>query len=202
MKNHLSNLVVGLLCLCFFSVKAQTTDTTHYNYGVWQTFSSPISKITTPELQGRLCNFRWADLEIAPNVWNWIQFDSNLTSRAKDSLPIIFMVYTKMDAPDWLYSNGVPKVTEKDANGNITSYSPYYSDTAYKRYFKRMITTVRQHVLTLPDSVRNKIIGVQACLGSTGDYISYKGTVDLQYQITANGFFQLFKEFSQYYYDE
>jgi hypothetical protein len=202
MKNHLLFLATAFLCLCSFASSAQTTDTTHYNYGIWQTFSSPVSRNIVPELQGRLCNFRWADLETAPDVWNWVQFDSDLAARAKDSLPIIFMVYTKQDAPEWLYSNGVPKVTERDGIGNITGYSPYYNDTIYKRFFKRMITTVRQHVETLPDSVRSRIIGVQGCFGSTGDYISYKGTVDPQYQITAQGFFGLFKEFSQYYYDE
>ena len=199
MKNHLATC---FLFICVISARAQTTDTTHYNYGIWQTFSKPVSKIVTPELQGRLCNFRWADLEIAPNVWNWVQFDEDLRSRAKDSLPVIFMVYTKEDAPDWLFTNGVPKVIERDTDGNVTGYAPYYSNAIYKKYFKRMITTVHQHVETFPDSVRSRIIGVQACFGNTGDYISYKGNVDSQYQITASGFFSLFKEFSQYYYDE
>lgn len=202
MKNHLLNLTACFLFIFVLSSTAQTTDTTNYNYGIWQTFSNPVPKLVAPELQGRLCNFRWADIEVAPNVWNWSAFDNDLAARAKDSLPIIFMVYTKEDAPDWLFTNGVPKVIEKDASGNITGYAPYYNDTAYKRYFKRMITTVRRHLETLPDSVHNKIIGVQACFGNTGDYIGYKGNVDPQYQITASGFFSLFKEFSQYYYNE
>src|SRR6266487_2744341 len=202
MRNRLLKLLVVILYLSPLFTIAQVTDTTHYNYGIWQAFGDPLTANTHPELQGRLYNFRWKDLETSPNVWNWVQFDSDLALRAKDSLPIIFMVYTKDDAPDWLYTNGVPKVIETDDAGNIIGYSPFYSDPVYKTYFKRMITTVRQHIESLPNSVRKQIVGVQACFGNTGDYIGYKGTVALQYQISNTGFQALFKEFSQYYYDE
>ena len=40
---------------------------------------------------------------------------------------------------------------------------PYYADPDYKTYFKRMITTVRQHLETLPANVRMQIVAVQAC---------------------------------------
>src|SRR5919197_3183565 len=65
-----------------------------------------------------------------------------------------------------------------------------------------MIQKVHQHVETLPTAVRNKIIGVQGCFGSTGDYISYKGEVDQQYYLSSADFYMLFQEFTQYYYDE
>jgi hypothetical protein len=204
MRNYLLNLL-GIICFYPICTTAQVIDTTHYNYGVWQAFGDPVSAIIHPEIRGRLCNFYWRDLEIASGVWDWTAFDNDLANHAKDGLPVIFMVYvkgTKADAPDWLHSNGVPRVEEKDAAGNITGYAPYYSDSGYKFFFKRMIATVRQHIETLPDFVRRQLISVQGCYGSTGDYIGYKGTVDPQYQITATGFFNLFKEFSQYYYDE
>jgi len=50
--------------------------------------------------------------------------------------------------------------------------------------------------------VRNGIVGVQACFGSTGDCISYKGEVASQYYSSGNDFYNLFREFTQYYYDE
>jgi hypothetical protein len=153
-------------------------------------------------VRGRLCNYNWKDLEVAPNEWNWKEFDSDLTAHTQDGLPVIFMVYTKEDAPDWLYSNGVSKVIERNNNGDVTGYSPYYADPDYKHFFKRMIQQVHQHVETLPASVRNRIIGVQGCFGSTGDYISYKGEVDAQYELSGADFFALFQEFTQYYYDE
>ena len=192
-------LVMAYLCLHSKESYAQTPDSLHYNYGIWQTFGEPLSKDTYKEIRGRLCNFSWKDIEPQNNVWNWTAFDNDLISRTSDMLPVIFMVYTEEDAPEWLYSNGVPKVAQKDANGNLLSYAPYYADPEYKTFFKRMITKVREHVETLPESVRKYIIAVQGCFGSTGDYISYKGTVDPQYQISNNGFYALFQEFSQYY---
>ncbi|WP_158638308.1 T9SS type A sorting domain-containing protein [Panacibacter ginsenosidivorans] len=193
--------LIALCSLCWLSAGAQT-DTTHYKYGVWQSFGDAVSATQYPEVQGRLANFRWADMEPNPDQWNWTEFDSEMTSKAKDGLPIIFLVYTKEDAPDWLYSNGVPKVTEKDDLGNVTGYSPYYEDPEYKTYFKRMILRVHQHLETLPDYVRKSIIGVQPCFGSTGDYISYKGNVSSQYALSDADFYALFQEFTMYYYDE
>ena len=152
----------ALCSLCWLSAAAQT-DTTHYKYGVWQTFGEAVTATQYPEVQGRLSNFTWANIEPSPNVWNWTEFDNEMTSKAKDNLPNIFLVYTKEDAPDWIYSNGVPKVTEKDDLGNVTGYAPYYADADYKTYFKRMITKVREHIETLPASVRDNIIGVQPC---------------------------------------
>jgi hypothetical protein len=202
-RNYLFTALLSLLCAIATDANAQTIDTSTYNAGIWQYMSNPLSKQDQPEVQGRLTkSFRWADIEPSPNVWNWVNFDSVLTDAADDGLPIIFLVFTKQDAPDWLFTNGVPKVIEKDDAGNVTGYAPYYADTAYNRYFKRMISTVSQHVATLPDAVRKQIIAVQACFGSTGDYISYKGNVAPQYQLTNDQFFGLFKDFSQYYYDQ
>lgn len=190
----------AVLCLVVSSSIAQT-DSSLINAGIWQYTGYGFSKSGHPEMLGRLSYFRWADLEPSPNVWNWTSFDSELTTKTADSLPVIFMVYTKQDAPDWLYSNGVPKVTEKN-NGIVTGWAPYYADPEYKMYFKRMITAVSNHVKSLPASIRNRILAVQGCYGSTGDYISYKGTVDAQYNLTSDDFLALFEEFSQYYYDE
>ena len=202
LKKYLFFLILFFLSTEQTSVYAQGADHRYDNYGIWQYFGTPISKTVLPELNGRLCNFFWKDIEPAPGIWDWTVFDSGLAARAMDSLPIIFMVYTKEDAPDWLYTNGVPKVDERDKAGNVIGHSPYYADADYKFFFKRMNTTVRQHVETLHDSIRTKIIGVQACFGSTGDYISYKGDVDPQYNLDWYQFFRLFKELSKYYYNE
>ncbi|MEP6844891.1 MAG: T9SS type A sorting domain-containing protein [Panacibacter sp.] len=198
-----------LICLCAFTLVimvvpayTQVTDLSKTNYGIWQTFGDPVSSSINPEIRGRLCNFRWADLEPTQGQWQWKQFDSSLAVRAEDGLPVIFMVYTEEDAPQWVYSNGVPRVAQKDKKGSLISYTPFYADAKYKLYFRNMITKVREHVETLPTAVRNQVIAVQACLGSTGDYISYKGDVDPQYRISSSGFYSLFQEFSQAFYDE
>jgi len=195
----LTFLLLGFIGFASTPVQAQTTNSI-YNFGVWQTFGDPLDIIKYPEVKGRLCNFNWKDIEISNNVWVWDSFDTDLAGRVKDSLPVIFMIYTEESAPDWIYNVGVPKVAQND-NGVIT-YAPYYASNKYKNLFKRMITTVRQHVDTLPYAMRKWIIGVQGCFGSTGDYIGYKGAVDQKYNLSAEDFYNLFTEFSLYYYNE
>jgi hypothetical protein len=206
MKNRLLNLFLAIFCLLSVSAGAQVIDTTSYNPGIWQAFSKSLPSSEYPEIKGRLCNFYWRDLEVAKGVWDWSVFDKDLASRTEDGLPLIFMVYVRGpqgDAPDWLYINGVPKVIINDNNGIFAGYAPYYADSIYKSYLKKMIIAVHQHVETLPASVRSKIIGVQGCFGSTGDFISYDGgVVAPQYDLKQREFSSLFREFTQYYYDE
>lgn len=191
-----------LLLISLIATAATNAQQIISNPGIWQTFGAALSLNQHPDLNGRLSNFRWADIETANNVWNWKELDNDLTSKTKDGLPVIFMIYTGQDAPTWLYDNGVPKVPEKDNKGNIIDYVPYYADPTYKSFFVRMIQKVHAHIETLSSSVRNKIVGVQGCFGSTGDYIGYKGTVPNQYYLDGTQFFQLFQEFSLDYYDE
>lgn len=193
--------IVGVSIALTFSAKAQLS-TKEVGPGIWQTFGDALNKSQFPVLSGRLCNFYWRDIEPSNNVWDWSGFDKDLQDRTKDGLPLIFMVYTKEDAPDWIYNAGVPKVTETDSKGKTVGYSPYYADAEYKSFFRRMIQKVHSHIETLAPAVRNGIIGVQACFGSTGDYIGYKGNVASQYQLDSKQFLSLFQEFSQYYYDE
>lgn len=147
-------------------------------------------------------NIPWRDIEKAPNVWNWQAFDTDFTKHIEGDKPVIFMVYTGMNAPDWLFTNGVPKVNETDSKGNVTGYAPYYLNADYNVYFKRMITKVREHVQSMAPAVRNKILAVQACFGNTGDQIAYKGNVEAKYAISNEQFDSLFRVYSLYYYNE
>ncbi|MEP7319769.1 MAG: T9SS type A sorting domain-containing protein [Panacibacter sp.] len=199
MKTKLHGFIIGLFAICVFNAKAQTTNIT---YGTWQAFAIALKKSTYPEINGRLFKMSWKDIETAPNVWNWSKFDADLNSRIEGSLPVILEVFTKEDAPDWIFTNGVPKVIEKDSRGVQTGYAPYYKDPEYKTFFKRMIGAVHQHIETLPSATRSKIVAVAGCFGSTGDYISYKGEVSAQYALSISDFYNLFTEFSGYYYDE
>ena len=194
-------LIVTLSTLVSSKISAQTNPSVPHNPGIWEAFATVTNKAYTPEIRGRLSNVNWKTLEPAPNVWVWDSLDLELRDRAKDSLPIIYMVYTKQDAPDWIYDVGVPKVVERDIYGAISSFSPYYVDPTYKGLYKRMVDSVANHVKNLPDTVRKWVIGVQGCMGSTGDAISYKGTVDAQYYLSTGDFQTLFQEFSLYFYN-
>src|SRR6478735_5170749 len=203
-NHHIQGLFIALT-ICFIAVhpaNSQTAKQMFSNSGIWQDYGMPLSNKNFPKIRGRLVNVNWSEIETAPNTWDWTIFDSDINQHVIDSLPIILLVYTGMNAPDWIFSNGVPKVIETDSAGNTNTYSPYYLDEDYNVYFKRMITNVRQHIQTLPSSVKTKIIGIQGCYGSTGDQIAYKGAVPDNYAITFNQFDSLFKVFSIYYYTE
>jgi hypothetical protein len=190
------------LLLSATTAKAQSIQEVFSNAGIWQDYGIPVSAKEHPEFNGRLVNYSWKDIETSPDVWDWTGFDNDLKDHSADNMPVIFMIYTRMNAPDWLFLNGVPKVNELNSSGELTGYSPYYLDAEYNFYFKRMITKVREHIQSLEPSLRNQIIGVQPCFGSTGDQIAYKGTVAKQYEITDAQFDSLFKVYSLYYYNE
>ncbi len=198
MKVVIKSMAIAIFLFFYVCTSAQVD----FEYGIWQTAGRNLSVSDYPDIRGRLLNFKWKDLEPRNNSWDWKNFDSELASSTEGNIPVIFMVFTKEDAPEWLYNNGVEKVTETDNKGKVTGHSPYYADPDYKKFFKRMIMKVRQHVETLQPAVRNNIIGVQACFGSTGDYISYKGNVPDKYYLTGIQFYDLFTEFTTYYYDE
>ncbi|MFZ1800156.1 MAG: T9SS type A sorting domain-containing protein [Chitinophagaceae bacterium] len=200
MKNLLIAGFAAILCMPV-KISAQTTPQVLNNFGTWEAFTTFANKSTSPELKGRLCSIQWKQIEQDQGIFTWDALDTVLYQTAFDSLPLIFMVYTKEDAPDWLYTTGeVPKVIERNEKGDSTGYAPYYLDTNYREYFKEMVVRVKEHIDSLPWNIRQWIIGVQPCFGSTGDYISYKGFVDPQYQLTSQQFLSLFKEFTLDYY--
>ena len=125
-------------CICFFllitNFNAASQTTTPINYGIWQSTSEKIN-VVYYEINGRLANFNWKDIEPEPGFWDWESFDSTFTDLADDGVPFVFMIYTKEDAPDWLFANGVPKVIVRDPSGNVNGYAPYYIDEEYNFYF-------------------------------------------------------------------
>ncbi len=203
MNNYFWIVLSWFLFLTALSeANAQSSNNSLFNFGIWQTFGEPFNTSEQPEVKGGLTNFRWKEIEPSPGVWDWTSFDLSLLQRSVTKLPTIIMVYTGTDAPDWLYTNGVPKVKQYDSKDNMIGYLPYYKNDKYKFYFKRMITQVRKHVSSLQGQMRKQIIAVQACYGRTGDYITYYGTVDKRYELSGTDIFELFKEFSLYFYNE
>ncbi len=200
-SHHKGHCIALLYLFAFFVTKGQTTNRISSNDGIWEDYGPTVSAKTYPEFHGRLVNVNWSDIETSNNNWDWTIFDSDVNQHAADNMPVIILVYTGPNVPDWIYSNGVPKVNATDSSGNIVASSPYYLDSDYNFYFKRMIDSVCQHIQIYPSSTRNLIIGIQGCFGSTGDPIAYKGSVASKYQITSAQFDSLFKVYSLYYYN-
>ena len=84
-------------------------------------------------------------------------------------------------APDWLYADkeagggGLTPILIK-TDGQGTQKFPPYLDQRYQAYFLRAIDRFAEHISTLPDAVRSKIIASQAMYGSTGDDCPWHGT--------------------------
>ena len=106
MKSRVGHCIAIILLFISFASSSQT----FYSSGIWQDYGAPMSPKNYPVIKGRLVNINWSDFEIAPDVWNWSVFDKDITDHIADSMPIIFMVYTRTSAPDWIFSNGVAKV--------------------------------------------------------------------------------------------
>ncbi|HYK47935.1 MAG TPA: T9SS type A sorting domain-containing protein [Parafilimonas sp.] len=212
MRNQL--LLAIVLLGVTTAVAAQNADSTTKLYGVRQSWGGiPLTRSQYPEIHGLVGNFKWKDIEPFPNVWNWQQLDSDIASH-EAGLPFQLMIFTKDNAPDWLYTTGgVPKVIEYNSTNDSIGISPYYPDPNYKFFFKRMIDTVAKHVKAWPANLK-LYLSIQACLGEELDYIGYRNVdqaratgldqesihVDPQYKLSSNQLAVLFKEFTRYYY--
>src|SRR5262249_15457307 len=162
MKN---TLLLGVLLLAATALSAQSTGSTDNIYGTRQNWGgSPLNKADYPEIYGLLYNFKWRDLEPQPNVWNWTALDAEMMKH-DGTMPFQLMIFTKEEAPDWLFTTGsVPKVVEYNSKNDSVGYAPYWADPNYKFYFERMIDSVANHVKSYPDRVK-KYLTIQACIG-------------------------------------
>jgi hypothetical protein len=134
-----------------------------------------MSKEGKPWYKGQVVTFHWSDIEPSNNRFEWQTMDSQITSTASQGLYVMVLVYTGIHAPSWLYSSGVPEVKTDWQRG---SSFPDYLNPQYQAFFKRMVSTVAQHLqTTYPPNIRSKIIGVQGAVGSSGDATPYRGNV-------------------------
>ncbi len=147
-----------------------------------------------PGIRGIMFDFAWKKIQPAAPTdssstfylsggfnWNWL--DSILLEAAKRNLWIGILVWTGMDAPDWLYSSpyniGTCKTTGENACQEkiVKTYPDYYNPT-YLQFWKAMTDSVINHINAGPDSdgddgidldYRPLIAFYQSCQGSTGD---------------------------------
>jgi hypothetical protein len=143
--------------------------------GIWGIWGNTVSKEGRPWYKGQVVTVKWTEIEPTNNQFNWQALDSDINSSASQGLYVMVLVYTGLHAPPWLYSSGVPEVKTDWQRG---SSFPDYLNPVYKDFFKRMISTVANHLQTAyPPAIRSKIIGVQGAVGASGDPSPYKGNL-------------------------
>jgi len=157
-------------------------------YGIWA--NKPGCDL--PFVRGFWVACKWADLEPEKGKFNWSIIEDQIKQAHKEGTSIGLMVFVGPDCPEWLYSNGVPKVFNSDAiNPRGEShllkfpYYPYYFDPDYINYWFNQIRTTAKWIGALADSLRTGIVFVQTAEGTTGDEGPYKGVPFVEeYRIT------------------
>ena len=186
MKKSFVLIIVLTLALCVYEAKGQSTSVFSENaWGVysWTQFTA-IDKNTAPLAKGGPIIMRWTNVEPQNGVF---KFDTELLPKlqraAENNWYVFLKIYlaapsTSGFTPEWLYSNGVPKVS---AGGNF----PYYFDEDYKGYYYRLIAEFGKYVLALPDNLKSRILFIQSTEGTTGDGGYYKSDpAGTEYDIT------------------
>ncbi|HNP22654.1 MAG TPA: hypothetical protein PKM63_07130 [Panacibacter sp.] len=153
-------------------------------WGVWGGGNYSATDMSQyPYLKGWYIVYQWKQLEPEKDKFDWDYFDNQMKFAASHNLSIGFMVWVGPHSPEWLYSNGVPKVTT-NTKKKLADYPWYFSD-AYKKRYYGMMQAVFDHIEKYPADLRNKIILWMSAEGSTGDITPYKGyPTDSKYNMT------------------
>jgi len=169
-----------------FSVNAFSQKALKSPYGIWA--GGPGCDM--PFVRGFWVACKWAELEPEKGKFNWSILEDQIKQACKEGTSIGLIVDVGPDSPEWLYSNGVPKVFNSDhINSRGVShllkfpYYPYYFDPNYIKYWFKQIRTTANWIGALPDSLRAGIVFVQTAEGTTGDEGPYKGVpLDAKYR--------------------
>jgi hypothetical protein len=81
------------------------------------------------------------------------------------------------DAPEWIYTKGVPRVETRDQIHDSWPVYPFYPSPAYKSLLQRLITEFGKHIRSYSKDRQERIAFIQVKTGCTGDECAYKGNV-------------------------
>ena len=172
---------MGLLAASMAGVAAEAKP--GYGISSWAGWKpGDISRAECPELRSVPLILKWDDLEPVQGEYMFDEkFGKSLKAAHADDLSVTLMIWVGPDAPEWIYSKGVPVVTTDrthNALGQKTdkqSKYPYYLHPEYKKAFHGLIDAFGSYIKTLSPALRERIVLVQCAEGSTGDGQPYKG---------------------------
>ena len=170
-KNTVFKLLLWIHTIsCVVSMKSEC-------FGVYDR-SDAFKRENLPFLRGTSARIAWADLEPAPEKFDWAPFKATIAKAMAAKQCLYASVLSGPDSPDWLYDEGsVPKVLPDPArtsekHAKFPKY-PFYLDANYKKYYARMIQSVANFFRTHPWG--EYVSFFQVMTGSTGDEEPYKG---------------------------
>ncbi|MCU0914933.1 MAG: T9SS C-terminal target domain-containing protein [Planctomycetes bacterium] len=154
------------------------------SFGVWDR-GDTFDPQEYPFLKGFSFNQPWAEVERQPGVFDWSGLDQAVEKACRRKKYLYVSLGVGPEAPEWIYSHGVPKVEtdDKKHRGKWTAY-PYYLAPEYRTYFQRFITEFGKHIRRYPREEQERIAFIQVKTGCTGDETPYKGqAIDIQYDL-------------------
>ncbi len=178
---------VVLIMMMFFSTNGFKQSAIPIEaYGVWA--KSGEYDPTDPDydyVRALSSNSKWQDIQpTSKRHFDWAQTQTDLQLAYDRNQMIYLSIGPGPDAPQWIYDQGVPKVTTKDGKRKWPYY-PYYLDQDYITFYHHLIQEYGKFLRTLPQHLVERIAFIQVKTGCTGDEAPYKGKViDAQYEIS------------------
>jgi hypothetical protein len=177
-------MLVGVLA--GFAVAARTAEP-EFPDGCWGVYSwcswnpRTITREKCPDLVGAPIIMHWRSLEPAEGDYRFEQLLGERLRLAKENgFRVFTMIWVGPFSPAWIYDVGVPKVMTDRKGWTF----PYYFDEDYVSRFHKLIRKFGEYIHALPEDLRDLIVFVQVCEGSTGDGGCYKGRpTDKRYAI-------------------
>ena len=173
-------LLLFFVTVCFSCAFCRVDSRETTPYGIWT--GGNITPRNKEYVRGRFIWRKWRELEPQKGIWTWDIVDERINQAVEAGKYVGFVVYAGPDSPDWIYDNGVPKVTTPDKinvrGGSHKArfpYYPYYLDPDYRKYWFNEIRIVADWIDSLPETKREKVLFVQTAEGTTDDEGPYKG---------------------------
>jgi hypothetical protein len=146
------------------------------SFGVWDR-GDTFDPRQYPFLKGLAFNQEWADIEKRPGVFDWSGLDRAMASAVERNQFIYLSLGVGPDAPEWIYTKGVPAVKTDNQIHDSWPVYPFYPSPAYRSFFQRLITEFGKHIRNYPKEQQERIAFIQVKTGCTGDECAYKGDV-------------------------
>ncbi len=166
--------LIGLISVCSLSLVQAVPPPR--SFGVWDRGDTFDPK-DYPFLKGLAFNQAWDDVEKQPGVFDWGTLDRAMERAVQRNQFIYLSLGVGPDAPEWIYSKGVPAVKTDNQIHDSWPVYPFYPSPAYKTFFQRLITEFGKHIRSYPKEKQERIAFIQVKTGCTGDECAYKGDV-------------------------
>jgi hypothetical protein len=133
-----------------------------------------------PWLRGWFHVLYWDKLEPERGVFDWTEFDKNLTLAAEHGLqlnPVLYIFDGANPMPAWMANVSKPVLFHRGGKTGQLEPAPNYLDPAFQDAWGNVIQEFAKHVTQMPDKVKKALWAVQAVAGITGDNRPWNGVV-------------------------